>query len=76
MLGCKNYKNTQTDIHDFNNSISTLSIPDTSVLKWIKNKMSNTLKKYSNSTFSENILAGIIYTETGSVIKKLFKNDS
>lgn len=66
------YKNKTTNlIQNYNNNVINT---DKSVLKWIKNKMGPVLKRHSTNIFTEDILAGIINTETGGIIKKLYKN--
>lgn len=49
---------------------------DKNVLSWIKNKIGPVIRKNNLDIFSEDIIAGIIYTETGGIIARKYKNQT
>jgi len=55
-------------------TVEQLNEPDATVLKWIKDKMGPAIDAKPDDMFTTDIIAGIIHTETGGIIRRHYKN--
>lgn len=65
---------SDNNINKFNQGKHAIVNPDKSVLKWIKTELGPYIRSIATQTYTEDIIAGICYTETAGLIKTYYKN--